>query len=521
LSIHSRGFNNQVRASVLDNPYDKRFYRLELSFSLSAGETTPKALGNLIASVTGEILGAAFHILDMALVTNQFLRQRVPASFANSEGCASSICTQTFTVAPKVQFFWTKGVSPGVYLGDASRAISFFVPTSGGGLYSGIYLLGGVQGSTCTDTDHFDRAIIIHEYAHFLEHVFSRSDSPGGSHNGNSVIDPRLAWSEGFANFIQAAVLGRTNYLDTVRLGCTGPSHQIHINLETMISGQDSDQTSAQGEGNFREISVSRALFDFMTGVNQFNTTDTDGISGNLGFSFLWNAFIALGRSNFPNSSGVIAGRTVSHFNRILSQHLTASHGAPLSGHTFSSVLNHERQRDDLRDYGHLITPGNCTEDLGGNPWIFTQFVPQADTQAHGQAYSNIFTNHRMFLYHYDGTPATSIIRLRYKRQDLTTSPWLTAPNPWDLDLYVYRLNHVFLRNSDILRFSEADFPENTTNTLVWPGYEEVNLSGLSAGYYFINVRVYYPTTSSPRGRNTEFVLENGSGVALCYDSSF
>jgi hypothetical protein len=156
---------------------------------------------------------------------------------------------------------------------------------------SGMYIMGGVNGDTCADTDHFDNSVLVHEYGHFLEKDFGHSDSPGGSHNGNGIIDPRLAWSEGWANFFQSAVHGDRNYVDTTgNISCSsGTGVQIDLNLEIPQSGQDKMSPSTYlGEGVFREVSVSRVLWDTMendpsatVGTAQ---TATDGFGANAGF---------------------------------------------------------------------------------------------------------------------------------------------------------------------------------------------------------------------------------------------
>src|SRR5690606_1382677 len=128
-------------------------------------------------------------VLDQIYLANDFLRRK--ANLACPAGCATN-----FTTAAKIQIYWTKGVSPGAYYGAPTVPISFFTNISSGNIYRGLYILGGIQGSVCTDTDHFDRSVILHEYGHYLEAALGRSSSPGGSHDGNSVIDPRLAWSE-------------------------------------------------------------------------------------------------------------------------------------------------------------------------------------------------------------------------------------------------------------------------------------------------------------------------------------
>jgi len=78
-----------------------------------------------------------------------------------------------------------------------------------------IYVLG-----IATDTDEFDDPVLGHEFGHYLEAVYSRSDSPGGSHDG-SPTDPRLAWSEGYGTFAGCELMGSPIYIDSAAGGAS------------------------------------------------------------------------------------------------------------------------------------------------------------------------------------------------------------------------------------------------------------------------------------------------------------
>jgi len=79
-----------------------------------------------------------------------------------------------------------------------------------GTYYDGkVHLLGASD-----DDDGFDDTVILHECGHYIEDHEGRSDSPGGSHNGDPT-DPRLAWSEGFATYWAMAVRGAPVYMDS------------------------------------------------------------------------------------------------------------------------------------------------------------------------------------------------------------------------------------------------------------------------------------------------------------------
>ena len=98
-----------------------------------------------------------------------------------------------------------------------------------------------------------------------------------GSHSADAVIDPRLAWSEGFANFFQAAVTGYSLYVDTAG-NPSGSTSDFRINLENQ-SGNYVDKPRNSNEGNFREFSVTRVLVDAIDSNNDLTDTISDGFA--------------------------------------------------------------------------------------------------------------------------------------------------------------------------------------------------------------------------------------------------
>lgn len=75
----------------------------------------------------------------------------------------------------------------------------------------GIFLVGAAN----QDTDEYDRHVIAHEWAHYLEDRFSRSDSIGGPHALTDQLDMRLAFGEAFASAFAGMVTGQSVYVDT------------------------------------------------------------------------------------------------------------------------------------------------------------------------------------------------------------------------------------------------------------------------------------------------------------------
>jgi hypothetical protein len=118
-----------------------------------------------------------------------------------------------------------------------------------------------VLGAAGLDTDEFDREVIVHEWSHYFEDNFSRSDSPGGSHGFGDVLDPRLSFGEGYASAFAAILLDQRIYADTL---WNGPAalDAFGWDVETAPSPTDDPSPNA-----LSELSVIRAMWDFYDDV--------------------------------------------------------------------------------------------------------------------------------------------------------------------------------------------------------------------------------------------------------------
>lgn len=150
----------------------------------------------------------------------------------------------------------------------------------GGTFFRGRESAAHINGLRTRDSDEFDDHVILHEYAHFLMASLSRESSPGGSHGSGERLDPRLAWSEGWANFFAAAVLGDPRYVDT---GTTGRRQGVRVtmDLEENVPGRDRP-------GVWSEHSVGSLLWDWLDEGLEVD----DDLS--LGFPALWESFVEL-----------------------------------------------------------------------------------------------------------------------------------------------------------------------------------------------------------------------------------
>ncbi len=132
-----------------------------------------------------------------------------------------------------------------------------------------------VLGHRPVDSDEFDDFIILHEYGHYLAHNFSRDDSPGGDHSGTQRLDPRLAFSEGWASYFACAALDDPRYMDT---GHDVPnSNGVRVSYDVSKPRKNGDRP-----GPWSEFTVSSTLWSI-----------SQNGPGNLGLGFgaVWKTF--------------------------------------------------------------------------------------------------------------------------------------------------------------------------------------------------------------------------------------
>lgn len=121
-------------------------------------------------------------------------------------------------------------------------------------------------GDAAIDTEEFDDHVTMHEWGHYFEDNFSRSDSIGGSHSIGQTIDPRLAFGEGWATALAAMALDNPRYCDTRPAGS-------NVGFEIDIEGNNSGP-----QGFYNEMSVATMIYDLWD-------TDNDGTdTGSIGF---------------------------------------------------------------------------------------------------------------------------------------------------------------------------------------------------------------------------------------------
>ena len=140
-----------------------------------------------------------------------------------------------------------------------------------------------VLGDRALDSDEFDDAVILHEYAHLLASRFSRDDSRGGPHVLGDVLDPRVAWSEGWANFFSGLVREDPIYRDSTG---TDGEEILEFDLEQNVPVVDAP-------GYWSEFSVHSILWDLADDLSDA------GDNTRIDATTLWRAFTGLNNDRF------------------------------------------------------------------------------------------------------------------------------------------------------------------------------------------------------------------------------
>lgn len=482
--VNSRSFafggNTYLNASVLNRPEENRFYSITSTVNPSSNGGSAVTMSTMTADAysSGALLGAPFNILDMLYEASKYLRDQtgdLTLCTSQFSGCRNVTLTNP---VPKVSAYWEKGFNPNDYFGSSS-GLSFYLPG-----YSRLFILGGVSGDLdSSDTDHFDNSVIIHEYGHFLEDSLSRSDSPGGSHNGNKVIDPRLAWSEGWGNFFQAAVLSNPAYVDTSGNidGEADVFFQVDLESESSL-----DIVRNSGEGNFREFSVTRLLWDIVDSVSETSVarSATDNVSGR--FREIWALFTRASHG-YNDLSYAFRNIGLLHYSQV---NYTDTGSVSWAGPRGVNWHDGNTSR-----YAQYVTTGSCS--------AYT-ISPNASTTSNNPTNNNYFLHHRFF--HFKApTSGTYTFTLGYT----TTTGSVEA----DLDLIVYAEDHTLDTTTGLVGAADA-IPDNNLGN---GDGESLAVSLTAGGNYLIDISAFTGTNNGidykTAGATNFSISVNGSSL--------
>jgi PKD repeat protein len=195
--------------------------------------------GNFAGIYTGVRAAAPFAILDTLYSATQLvITQGDPA-----------------VQLPPLAAYWSPNNRPSSTFSPASGDIETTQYISGPGSTPppGIYVLGAAS----NDTDEFDQHIVAHEFFHFLEDAISRADSVGGPHSLDERLDPRVAFSEGFANAFAAMVLDDPIYRDSFGVA------------QGSDFGFDMENGTSSVPGWYSESSIHLVVWDLYDAANE------------------------------------------------------------------------------------------------------------------------------------------------------------------------------------------------------------------------------------------------------------
>ena len=144
------------------------------------------------------------------------------------------------------------------------------------------------------DDDAYDDAVVAHEVGHHFEYAHAYSDSPGGYHDGR-YTDPRLAWSEGFANAFAAAVTGVPSYVDVKAFGTS-----LVIDIESVDHAWSFGTSDGTMAGAVSEDLVAAVLWDLVDAKQDGLDQSSAPVGSLLVPGLTWLPLPAGGARGFP-----------------------------------------------------------------------------------------------------------------------------------------------------------------------------------------------------------------------------
>ena len=518
-----------LSTAVKEDIYSNTVYKIAGTFTSSGFGGGANAPLNLIAQASefasSKIEGGAFNMYNDWVTAFEYL-----IDTANT-GSLDVSCLN-----PKLDMYWKAGFNPAAYInpnGNPNSTISFYLRD-----HHELFICGGVLGDVSTkDTDHWDDTVILHEMGHHIENVCGNMDSPGGAHSAQYRIDPRLAWSEAWGNFIGGHIVKNNtskinpnlpsalpngewlHYSDTVGYIEGSPTFNgsailIRLNSTGQTSLHDNvNPTLFPGESHTREASIARGLFK---GVNTCTNC-----GGGIGFDKYWTALgtsiNGMGYSLSPFSSSA----------KFFAKVFTAN------GNTFSASMTTITTTDEaLHRVGtsslNITANTSSTGNVTANAWPgygiklttntscnVTAIQPRNLDYTFGLESDQRYTNH-FYAFRKADLGGVSQIRL---------VPDSSCQQ--DLDLIVFNLNYEYIEDCDSNLAScstkaALDGTNSVTHSRGSTGTEAVSISGLASSYYLLNVRAFATNPNTISGSSTcAYRLTDQGGNNLCPSTSY
>ena len=547
--------NFGLNVSVKQDKYTNKLYTLEKS---AASNGIDDVILNLTAyarqTESAEISGGAFNILNNIYTTYSYIN--------SNTGLRDTTCLNK-----KINVFWKAGFNAFQYYYSQSDPSTL----SSNSFYNldgdkNLYITGGRLGNTSIEnTDHFDDYVIIHELGHFIEDQCGQLLTPGGSHVIISRIDPQLAWTEGWANYLAAQVLyNNINMINPefegkmFTAGFTaaatdkkwsflsstfgfsdsqlnvGNGSGVMFDLKKAGTNPDIwqdglyegfatdkvDPTRYLGEGHFREGAITRGLFKLT------NACGTTCATAPLSFEKIWQSFDSLtgaGQNNikFKSSHTVL-------------ENLKSLAGGAWVGDTKTKA---ESEALHLKSDGVFITAGfykwipygtALTTLQGASCSPGMHIEPRIDDPVLAGSNSDHRYSNHYYLFDPALLPSVNTISVKFTKQ---------AGTDTEFDLILFQENYIF--NSDYFCASVASdgtcltsyVPSRSTTSDILRSdrssglvsFKKItNLQALDpTKKYLLNIRAYTPSKSISSTTTYSYEirdsLTDGIGNYLCF----
>ncbi len=178
-------------------------------------------------------------------------------------------------VLPPLDLYWSvDNIAMSGSVSEGNIGTSYY--TSAG---PSIYLLGAAN----NDSDEYDRAVIQHEFGHYIEHQLARTESLGGSHGQTSKLDMRVAFGEGWGNAFSGMAGNDPLYRDSL-----GSNQSLAFSFDV--------EARARTNGWFSEATMQALLYDV------FDSNSDFGDELDLGFGAIYRVLTS---DNYLDFEGV------------------------------------------------------------------------------------------------------------------------------------------------------------------------------------------------------------------------
>ncbi len=269
------GSTNTPHVKVVDNTGSSALYAMTFDITTGAVDLTQSFNANSGwdgTAYTGVRAAAPFAILDTIYQAEKLILGADPA-----------------VVFPNLTVNWSKNNKPAA--GDNSVGdieTSHYVANN-------LFILGAEN----LDTDEYDSSVIAHEWSHYFEDKLSRSDSIGGPHGDLDILDPRVAFGEGFGNAFSGMVFNDPIYIDTDSPSQANPGISMNLEADSVLDA-DVDGNGTVLDGFYSESSVQEVVYDlFDSGVS-----DDDTLS--LGFKPIYDVMVGA-QKNTPAFTSIFS----------------------------------------------------------------------------------------------------------------------------------------------------------------------------------------------------------------------